>query len=193
MSPRGRATPDVRGLLFDAAERVVLRSGPAGLTSRAVTTEAGCAKGLLHAHFGGLDEFVAELCLDRIDGVAARASALADRAGQGEVAENLHTALDVLLGSTGPALAAAAMTRAGSARRVREAMASGDRGFAVIQDALARYLAAELRLGRVPAGTDPQAAALALVGTAHHLLMTAPPGEPAAAGGLWAVVALILG
>jgi AcrR family transcriptional regulator len=172
----------VRGLLFDAAERVVLSSGPAGLTSRAVTAEAGCAKGLLHTHFGGLDEFLAELCLDRFDRAAARAAALADRAGRGEVGENLLTVLDVLLDSAGPALAAAAMTRAGAAQRVRAALTSGTRGFDAVQNAVADYLAAEQRLDRVPAGVDPRAAGLALVGTAHHLLMTAPPGASEGAG-----------
>jgi AcrR family transcriptional regulator len=46
--PTGVAFSDARVRLFDAAERVLLRDGPNALTSRAVTTEAGCAKGVLH-------------------------------------------------------------------------------------------------------------------------------------------------
>jgi AcrR family transcriptional regulator len=46
--PTGVAIRDVREQLFDAAERVLLRDGPAALTSRAVTDEAGVAKGVLH-------------------------------------------------------------------------------------------------------------------------------------------------
>jgi AcrR family transcriptional regulator len=41
------ALRDARQQLFDAAERILLRSGPNALTSRAVTAEAGCAKGVL--------------------------------------------------------------------------------------------------------------------------------------------------
>jgi len=50
--PTGVAIRDPRGQLFDAAERVLLRDGLSGLTSRAVTTEAGVAKGVLHLHQG---------------------------------------------------------------------------------------------------------------------------------------------
>lgn len=82
MSPRGVAIPDLRERLFAAAERVVTRDGAAALTSRAVTDEAQCAKGVLHAHFAGLDEFVAALVLDRFAGSARGAEALAGRVGR---------------------------------------------------------------------------------------------------------------
>src|ERR1700752_2526620 len=80
------AIRDPRGQLFDAAERVLLRDGPGGLTSRAVTVEAGVAKGVLHRHFADFDEFLAELALDHV----ARIGALA---GGGTVAGNLAAAL----------------------------------------------------------------------------------------------------
>src|SRR4051794_35357326 len=111
MSPRGVATPDVRERLFAAAERVVEKGGPGALTSRSVTAEAGCAKGLLHAHFAGFDEFVAELCLDRFARTAARAQALAGLAGQGTVARNLDAVALALFDSGGPAISGLAMTR----------------------------------------------------------------------------------
>jgi AcrR family transcriptional regulator len=41
--PTGVALRDAREQLFAAAERVLLRAGPNGLTSRAVTAEAGVA------------------------------------------------------------------------------------------------------------------------------------------------------
>ena len=64
--PTGVALRDVREQLFAAAERVLLRDGPHALTSRAVTAEAGCAKGVLHKHFADFDAFLAELVMDRI-------------------------------------------------------------------------------------------------------------------------------
>jgi hypothetical protein len=51
--PTGVALPDPREQLFAAAERILRRAGPQALTSRALTTEAGCAKGVLHRHFAG--------------------------------------------------------------------------------------------------------------------------------------------
>lgn len=71
MSPRGVAIEGLRERLFAAAERVLARDGAAALTSRAVTEEAECAKGVLHTHFAGLDEFVAELVLYRFRTAAA--------------------------------------------------------------------------------------------------------------------------
>ena len=63
MSPRGVAIPKVNEQLFDAADRVLAREGPTGLTSRAVTEEAGCAKGILHNHFTDFDSFLVEFVL----------------------------------------------------------------------------------------------------------------------------------
>ena len=46
MSPRGVAIHEAREQMFLAAERVLARQGPDGLTSRAITQEAGVATGL---------------------------------------------------------------------------------------------------------------------------------------------------
>ncbi|MDI9884990.1 TetR/AcrR family transcriptional regulator [Streptomyces sp. HNM0645] len=176
MSPRGVATPNVRERLFAAAERVVERDGPGALTSRAVTTEAGCAKGLLHTHFAGFDEFVAELVLDRFARTAEGADALAGLAGQGTVTGNLGSVVLALFDAGGPALSGLAMARPNAALRIREAFQAGAPGFAAIEEAVAGYLRAERELGRVPSRVDAGTAALALVGTCHHLLMTSWPG-----------------
>ncbi|MZD03837.1 TetR family transcriptional regulator [Streptomyces sp. SID5785] len=172
------ATPDVRERLFAAAERVVERDGPGALTSRAVTTEAGCAKGLLHTHFAGLDQFVAELCLDRFERTTRKAEELVDHAGRGTVTGNLEAVTLALFDSGGAAVSGLAVTRPAAAIRVREALEGGAPGFASIQAAVTDYLTAERELGRVPQDLVPDTVALALVGTAHHLLMTGRPGDP---------------
>ncbi|WFB05901.1 TetR/AcrR family transcriptional regulator [Streptomyces sp. LX-29] len=177
MSPRGVAIPDLRERLFDAAERVVARDGAAALTSRAVTDEAGCAKGVLHTHFAGLDMFVAELVLDRFARTAALAQALPGQAGTGVVAENLATVASAVL-TLDPGVVGLAVTRPGAAQRVREAWQAGAPGFGLIQEAIQGYLTAEQRLGRVRPGVDADCVALALVGTLHHLLMTGWAGLP---------------
>ncbi|WP_346172465.1 TetR/AcrR family transcriptional regulator [Streptomyces cuspidosporus] len=152
--------------------------GPGALTSRAVTAEAGCAKGLLHAYFAGFDEFVAELCPDRFARTAAKAQALSRLAGQGTVAENLDAVALALFRSGGPALSGFAMTRPAAALRIRQALESGAPGFTAIQEAITRYVQDEQKLGRVARTIDPHTVALAIVGTAHHLLMTSWPGAP---------------
>ncbi|MFB7469096.1 TetR/AcrR family transcriptional regulator [Streptomyces sp. NPDC056224] len=177
MSPRGVAIPDLRERLFDAAERVLARDGAAALTSRAITAEADCAKGVLHTHFAGLDEFVAELVLDRFTRSATLAATLPDRAGDDSVAGNL-VELSAAVLSLDPGVVGLAVTRPAAAQRVREAWAEGAPGFDAIQGSIEAYLDAEQRLGRLGPGTDTGAVALAMVGTLHHLLMTSRPDSP---------------
>ncbi|MFG2820999.1 TetR/AcrR family transcriptional regulator [Kitasatospora sp. NPDC048365] len=171
MSPRGVAIVDVRERLFAAAERVLAREGTAGLTNRAVTAEADCAKGLLYNHFADLDDFVAQLVLDRFERLAAEVRPLPEQAGHGDVRENIARVALAMLGTQGPALTATAMSRQAVVERVRQAWEAGAPGPGAVEDALARYLEAEQRLGRIPAHADCAMLALALAGTVHHLRM----------------------
>ncbi|MEU9607402.1 TetR/AcrR family transcriptional regulator [Streptomyces sp. NPDC048057] len=173
MSPRGIAIPDLRERLFGAAERVMTRDGT--LTSRAITEEAGCAKGVLHTHFAGLDAFVAELILDRFARMAERAGELPARVGTGAVVDNLDALARAVL-ALDSAVVAFSLTRPGAAQQVRDAWAAGGPGFGTVQQALDGYLRAEQERGRVAEGADTQSIALALVGTWHHLLMTGAGG-----------------
>lgn len=177
VSPRGVAIPDLRERLFAAAERVVARDGAAALTSRAITAEADCAKGVLHTHFTGLDEFVAELVLDRFARSARQAQALEAKVGRATVADNLREVVLALLEALPPAVVGLAMTRPAAALHTREGFQSGAPAFDAIQHAFTAYLQAEQRGGRVPADADAATIALALVGTTHHLLMTRVPGR----------------
>ncbi|MEU3555369.1 TetR/AcrR family transcriptional regulator [Streptomyces fragilis] len=177
MSPRGVAIPDLRELLFDAAERVLARDGTAALTSRAVTSEAGCAKGVLHTHFAGLDEFVAELVLNRFARIAVQVEGLLARAGTGAVADNLAAVASTVL-SLDPGVVGLAVTRPTASRRIREAWQAGAPGFGVVERSVGGYLREEQRLGRVEQAVDTECVALALVGTLHHLLMTGWAGTP---------------
>ncbi|AWZ08783.1 MULTISPECIES: TetR family transcriptional regulator [unclassified Streptomyces] len=176
MSPRGVAIPDLRERLFAAAERVVARDGAAALTSRAVTAEAECAKGVLHTHFSGIDEFVAELVLDRFARSARFAEELASKAGRGTVEGNLAEVALALLNSLDPAIAGLAMTRPGASLHTRRALESGSPGFAAMQESVTAYLEAERLGGRIAPDADAATLSLALIGTVHHLLLTGGPG-----------------
>ncbi|NUP46842.1 MAG: TetR/AcrR family transcriptional regulator [Catenulispora sp.] len=191
MSPRGVATPNVREQLFAAAERVLAREGPAGLTNRAVTAEAGFATGLLYKHFADIDTFIAELVLDRMRQSAQTAAALTDRVGQGTVAANLTDAVTSLLGPQGPAMTAAAMSRPGISGQVRAAMEQGAPSFGAIEASITGYLDQEKDLGRIGADTDTETLALAIVGTLHHLLMTGWAGTPDPAARVRRLIAVL--
>src|SRR3954449_5008853 len=94
--PTGVAIRDPRQQLFDAAERILLRDGPNALTSRAVTEEAGVAKGVLHRHFADFDAFLTEYVQQQARGVMELVERFQARAGQGSVVDNLAEALHAL-------------------------------------------------------------------------------------------------
>ncbi len=175
--PTGVAIRDPRGQLFDAAERVLLRDGPGGLTSRAVTGEAGVAKGVLHRHFADFDAFLADLALDRVARIGAQAAALRATAGSGTVAGNLAAALPDLFSPAVLALIRLVIARDEVRARLRAATGSRIPLVSESTAVVAGYLAAERDLGRVAADADIGTLAPALVGAAH-LLFTDAEGTP---------------
>jgi AcrR family transcriptional regulator len=168
--PTGVAIHDARARLFDAAERVLLRDGPSALTSRAVTSEAGCAKGVLHRHFADFDAFLAELVLNRIGRIEMQGAALRDAAGTGSVAGNLADALSALFDSVAREILGLVISRHDLLDRLRLTTPTGipvmNEGAAIV----ASYLAAEQQLGRVAPDADIGTLAPTLIGTAHMLL-----------------------
>jgi AcrR family transcriptional regulator len=177
--PTGVHLRDARQQLFDAAERVLLRDGPNALTSRAVTDEAGCAKGVLHRHFADFDAFLAELVLDRAAQLETQASALRASAGTGTVAENLTTALTALFGPIPVAIIPLITFRDELRARLRHATPGG--GIAILAQAttaIAAYLTAERDLGRISPNADIDSITLSLVGGGHLLYADRDPGPP---------------
>jgi AcrR family transcriptional regulator len=189
--PTGVAIRDVREQLFEAAERVLLRDGPNALTSRAVTTEAGCAKGVLHRHFADFDTFLAELVLDRIARIDGQAAALRDSAGTGTVAGNLGEALTTVFESVALAIVGLITFRDGLRARLRQTRPAGIPVLAEAVDMIASYLTAEREMGRIAADAEVDALALALIG-AGHLLFAGREGAPPEAGALDKVVTTVM-
>jgi AcrR family transcriptional regulator len=194
--PTGVAIRDVREQLFDAAERILLRDGPNALTSRAVTTEAGCAKGVLHRHFADFDGFLAELVLDRIGRIGDQAAALRESAGTGTVAGNLTGALMTLFGSVAVAILGLITFRDDLRARLRQARPAG--GVPVLAEAtamIASYLTAEREIGRIAADADADTLAPALIGTGHLLFAdreSTPPEADAVRKVVHTVIAAVL-
>ncbi|MFD9858783.1 TetR/AcrR family transcriptional regulator [Streptomyces alboflavus] len=180
--PTGVALRDAREQLFDAAESILLRDGPSALTSRAVTTEAGCAKGVLHRHFADFDAFLAELVLDRVARVEASAATLRAAAGSGGVADHLAAALTDLFGSVAVAIVGLVTSRDELRARLRQSLPTGVPVLTQAAATIASYLAAERDLGRVAADADIDALAPTLIGAAHLLFADrtgAPPQDAA--------------
>ena len=171
MSPRGISIPGLKEQLFHAAERVLVRDGPGGLTGRAITREAGVATGLLYNHFADLDGFLAELVLDRGRQAAAGVTQLRSRAGDGSVIANLTEAA-LSFGARVPIYASLVRSRPALASRVRAAAPGAASVLNEIEAAFAAYLDTEKHLGRIAVDTDTETMALALIATVHHLVAT---------------------
>ncbi|GCB47404.1 TetR/AcrR family transcriptional regulator [Streptomyces sp. NL15-2K] len=167
--PTGVAMRDARRQLFDAAERILLRDGPHALTSRAVTTEAGCAKGVLHRHFADFDAFLAELVLDRIARLDGQSAALRAAAGTRTVPANLAAALTELFDAVAVSIVGLVIFRDDLRTRLRTA---GSTGVPLLTEAtamVASYLTAERDLGRVAPDADVETLAPTLIGAVHLL------------------------
>ncbi|RSO47752.1 TetR family transcriptional regulator [Streptomyces sp. WAC 06725] len=190
--PTGVAIRDAREQLFDAAERVLLRDGPSALSSRAVTTEAGCAKGVLHRHFDDFDAFLAELVRDRIARTDGRAAELRDAAGTGTVVGHLAEALTELFGPVAVAIVGLVTSRDELRARLRRTTPAGIPLLTEAAAALATYLAAERELGRIAPDADIDSLAPTLIGSGH-LLFADRMGERPESEAVRRVVAAVMG
>jgi AcrR family transcriptional regulator len=191
--PSGVHIHNVRGQLFEAAERVLLRDGPGALTSRAVTEEANCAKGVLHRHFTDFDAFLAELVLDRVRGIEDRTTALRAAAGTGSVVDNLADALQDLFGPVTVAIVALITFRDGLRARLREAGLTGIPLAMQGTTMIAAYLTAERELGRLAGEADIDTLAPTLVGAGHLLFADRTSARPQTAAIRKMVTAIIVG
>jgi AcrR family transcriptional regulator len=190
--PTGVAMRDAREQLFDAAERVMVRDGPSALTSRAVTTEAGCAKGVLHRHFADFDEFLAALVLDRIARIERQCLSLVGSAGTGTVTDNLTGALRTVFGPVALVIVGLVISRDSLRERLRKDIPAGVPVLTEATAMLVSYLAAERDLGRLRADADVDTLAPMLTGAAH-LLFADREGAPPDAQSVRKVVTAVIG
>jgi AcrR family transcriptional regulator len=190
--PTGVALRDVREQLFDAAERVLLRDRPDALTSRAVTAEAGVAKGVLHRHFADFDAFLAEFVLDRVGRTRAQAAALQGCAGTGTVVGNLAGALTAVFGSVAVKIVALITFRFDLRVRLRRELPVGVPVLTQAAEMMTAYLAAERDLGRIAADADVEALGPTLIG-AGHLLFADQVGVPPQPDAVRRVVTTVVG
>ncbi len=165
--PTGTPIHNIREQLFGAAESILLRHGPDTLTSRAITSEAGVAKGILHRHFSDFDAFLVALTLTHLERLGSLASELRAVAGEGTVPGNLA---DILIEAVTPATIRTihlVCSRHELRERLRLTTPNGIPVAVEITRMVATYLTAERGLGRIAISTDVDALAVLLVGGAH--------------------------
>jgi hypothetical protein len=144
--------------------------------------------------FAALERVIARDGPGRLTGraVTGGVAGLPGRAGTGTVAGNLGDAVLATPPGTLLALTRLMAGRPELAAGVEAVLGDGSAGLRAVERAAAGYLAAEQRLGRVPAGADPEALALAVVGVLHHVALTGGD-DPAAPGRIRRAVAALTG
>ncbi|HWU59855.1 MAG TPA: TetR/AcrR family transcriptional regulator [Microbacteriaceae bacterium] len=178
MVPTGIHIRDARLQLIDAAERILLSDGPSALTGRALTSEAGVAKGVLHRHFDGFDDFLVEVVDRRAARIDEQARALLASAGTSAVSDTLIDALVELFDRAVVSIIAIVTFQDGLRRRLLDAGASGIPLLSEACAMFAGYLGAERELGRIAADADVDALGIAVVGAGHLLFADTMAGPP---------------
>jgi AcrR family transcriptional regulator len=176
--PTGVHLADAQELLFEAAERVLSRDGVSGLTSRAVTSEAGVAKGVLHRHFADFDAFLADLLLDRAGQLDEAVNRLLAAAGSGSVVGNLAGALTAVFTPLAVAEVALVLTRDGLRARLSDAGARRLPLLAAGTALVSADLTAEQALGRIDYTADIATLSPTVIGAVHLLFTDRESGSP---------------
>jgi AcrR family transcriptional regulator len=192
MTQRGEAT---RARLIEATRDVVREVGYARASTRAIAQAAGVAEGTIYRHFPDKASLFFATVLESNAPIVEWVASLPARAGQGSVEGNLADAAVRLAGlrdQVMPLELAIAADPELAAQRRRALVAAGSSLPPGPPEAVAAYLAAEQRLGRVRADVDPREAATVILG-ALFALAAAPslddaslePGRVASAVGLF--------
>jgi len=163
MTDRGRAT---RARLIEATLGVVREMGYPRASTRAIAEAAGVAEGTIYRHFPDKASLFFAAVLESNAPIVAWVATLPARAGRATVEENL-VEVAMRLAELGDQIVPLEMAIAldpelsAQRRRLREslggAMPPGP------PEAIAAYLAAEQRLGRIRPDVDPQEAAVVLL------------------------------
>ena len=168
MTRRGDAT---RARLIEATRAVVREVGYAHASTRAIAKAAGVAEGTIYRHFPDKASLFFAAVLQANDPIVSWVVGLPARAGKGTVEGNLIDAavqLASLRDEIMPLELAIAADPELAAQR-RKAMTAPGASLPGPPAAVAAYLAAEQRLGRVRGDIDPREAASLILGVLFTL------------------------
>jgi AcrR family transcriptional regulator len=164
VTTRGDAT---RARLIEATRTVVREVGYAHASTRAIAKAAGVAEGTIYRHFPDKASLFFATVLEANAPVVAWVITLPARAGEGSVEANLIDAavqLSSLRDQILPLELAIAADPELAAQRRQAMAAAGSSLPPGPPEAVAAYLAAEQRLGRIRPDLDPQEAAGVFLG-----------------------------
>ena len=171
MTERGSAT---RAKLIEATLAVVRDVGYAHASTRAIAEAAGVAEGTIYRHFPDKASLFFAAALASNEPMLAWVAGLPARAGSGTVEANLLETL-LRLAALQERVFPLELAIQGDpelAAQRRRVIAEGRGLPGGPPEAIAAYLAAEQRIGRVRADVDPADAALVILATLFGLALT---------------------
>lgn len=160
-----RQSKITREMIIEAAIRVVRDKGLAGATTRAIVQSVPCAEGTLYLYF----RHRADLILAAIEEVAStwaqQLQALPELVGKGSVVNNLILVLDQAARFQEEALPlfSGIVSDPPLLKTQQVTMRKAGKGPHLSQKAIAQYLEAEKRVGRVPPDLDSELTASLLL------------------------------
>ena len=173
-----------RDRILDAAAHVMRTRGLARATTKEIAKAAGFSEAALYKHFHDKTElFLAVLAERTPSNLGPLLAGLADRVGQGTVQATLEQVARAALEfyRQGFPMAASLFSEPELLAAHRERLRQRDAGPQHVGNALAAYLAAEQRIGRVRPEADPHAAAALLLGACLQQAFLGHFTEPEAA------------
>lgn len=155
-----------RERILDAAARVIRDHGLAKASTKLIAQQAGLSEAMLYKHFDSKHELFVHVLSERLPRLSKVISDLPQRVGRGSVQENLErvAAAAVDFYAAGFSMTASMFSEPRLLEDFRQWATERGLGPHVPVAAVADYLAAERRIGRVAPGADPPAAAALLMG-----------------------------
>lgn len=155
-----------RDRIVDAAAAVMRQRGLARATTKEIAREAGLSEAALYKHFPGKAALLESVVQERLPELVGTLKQLPERAGQSTVAANLEELVAVAVAFYRELVPMAGSLFADPDLLVRHQQMLRERGLGphLAIGALAAYLEAEQRQGRVDPQVDPHAGAALLLG-----------------------------
>ncbi len=183
MTARDERAAGTRARLVEAAAGVMRAKGLARTTTKEIARAAGYSEGTLYNHFASKEDLFLAVLGERLPGFVALVMMLPERAGRGTVSGNLTEVATAALAfyMQSVPMAAAIFAEPDLLARHIAGVRAAQAGPHQPNEAVAAYLRAEQRLGRLRTDADPHAAADLLLGACfqqaflQHFLETDAP------------------
>jgi AcrR family transcriptional regulator len=161
---------ETREKIVEAAERVMRERGLARSTTKEIARAAGYSEGSLYKHFESKQDLFLAVLAERLPSFLALVEELPERVGRSTVRQTLEEVASKALAFYGEIvpMAASIFSEPRLLARHREGMHKRGAGPQMVNEALAAYLDAEKRLGRVREDADPEAAAAMVLGACYQ-------------------------